>query len=66
MFLAQVQLDNLDDGIMQDLTKDVQLIQISEVKQLAAMQAFNLLIDEESESPCFKAIQTHTKVASKE
>ena len=66
MFLAQVQLDNLDDGIMQDLTKDVQLIQISEVKQLAAMQAFNLLIDEESESPCFKAIQTHIKAASKE
>ena len=66
MFLAQVQLDNLDNGIMQDLTKDVQLIQISEVKQLAVMQAFNFLIDEGPENPCFKAIQTHIKVASEE
>ena len=66
MFLAQVKLENLDSDIMQNLTKDVQLIQISEVKQLAVMQAFKHLIDEESESPCFKAIQTHKKAASEE
>lgn len=66
MFLAQVQLDNLDSGIMRDFTKDAQLIQISEVKQLAAMQAFNHLIDKESGSPCFKTIQTDKKAASEE
>lgn len=66
MFLAQIELDKLDSGIMLDLTKDVHLIQISEVKQLAAMQAFNHLISEDSESPCFKAIQTHKKAASEE
>lgn len=66
MFLAQVKLESLDSGEMQDLTKDVQLVEISEVKQLAAMQAFNHLISEDSESPCFKAIQTHRKAASEE
>ena len=66
MFLAQVKLESLDSGEMQDLTKDVQLVEISEVKRLAAMQAFNHLISEDSESPCFKAIQTHKKAASEE
>ena len=56
MFLLQAKLNSLDDAYTFELTKDVADVSIGDVYRLYVMNAFEDLLDEDLDSPCFKQL----------